>query len=75
MTIVNCKTKEEWIAVRLKNNLQELDPKLWDIYKTNSCLNIKKKTYADIEYYNKEGYLIISFEKYMKYDLVPLIFN
>jgi len=62
MEVVNVRTQYEWNEVIEVMNLKfNAD---WSEYKQDSCINISANGYADLDYYNRNGISVMSFEEW-----------
>jgi len=62
MEVVNVRTQYEWNEVVEVMNLR-LSAEFSE-YKKDSCLDITENAYADLEYYNRNGISVMSFEEW-----------
>lgn len=68
MKAFNCKTLEDaqdFIYECIKRDIQVWRCACWDVYKENTCYHIEnnKVMYSSVNYYTREEYEIITYEK------------
>jgi hypothetical protein len=73
-TVIHCPTKIEFEQLITKENIG-WPLSYWDIYKKQMCVYIEDKTYQTTDYFKRNGYQIITFQKYSNLEIIPLIFN